>query len=210
MILDVDGTLVDTNHFHAVSWWRAFRDVDRIVPMVEIHRLIGMGSSELIEQVLGHPDDRVDDLYSRYYRQLRDDMVALPGAADLLRELHRRGLGVVLATSGKPEDVDAQLDAIDARDAIDEVVSSGDADEAKPAPEIFELALQRGGLDRERSVVVGDTVWDGRAAASAGLTFVGVRSGGICDDDLEKAGAVIVYDDAAALLEHLDDTPVGG
>jgi HAD superfamily hydrolase (TIGR01509 family) len=209
VIFDVDGTLVDTNWFHTLAWWQAFRARGHLVPMARIHRLIGMGSSRLIAEVLGHEDDEIDDEYSVHYHRLSDDMVAFDGAADLLGTLHRRGIRVVLATSAKPEDVDAMVDTIGAADGvIAHITSSGDADESKPAPEIFQVAMEGGGVDPARSVAVGDTVWDVEASAKAGLPCVGVLTGGISEQELRAAGAVAVYESVTDLLAQLDDSPL--
>jgi phosphoglycolate phosphatase-like HAD superfamily hydrolase len=117
---------------------------------------------------------------------------------------------VVLATSAEKSDLDALLAALDADDAIDAVTSAGEVEQAKPEPDIFVTALEEAGTAPEATVVVGDTVWDVEAAARAGLRCVAVTSGGICRAELEAAGALVVYDDVAALLDELEDSPLLG
>src|SRR3954447_26576779 len=209
VVFDVDGTLVDTNWFHTVSWWRAFRRHRPVVPMADLHRLIGMGSGRLIGEVLGRSDDEINDAYSEEYHGFSDEIVAFDGAAELLGAIAQRGAAVALATSAKPEDVDTMLDRIGAAEGvIAHVTSSGDADESKPSPEIFQLAVEGAGIDPARAVVVGDTLWDVEAATQAGLHCVGVRSGGISEAELRDAGAIAVYDNVGHLLTDLDSSPL--
>ena len=209
LLVDVDGTLVDTNYFHALAWWRAFRDAGETVPMSTIHPLIGMGSGEILDTVLGEERPDIREAHSRYFAPFKEEVVAFPKAADLLRELTTRGASVYLVTSAKEEDLKVLLEVIGADDAIRDIVKSDDVDRSKPAPEIFRLALDSFDLDPARTLVVGDTVWDVRAAAGAGLKCVGVLTGGTTRYHLTEAGAVAVYDDVADLLANLDDGPVG-
>jgi HAD superfamily hydrolase (TIGR01509 family) len=209
VVFDVDGTLVDTNYFHTLAWWRAFREHGHVVPMARIHRLIGMGSDTLLEDVLGRPDAAVDEAYSRHYHDFKDEIVPFEGAADLLQAVADRGGAVVLATSAKPEDVDDLLESIGAPEGvIDHVTSSGDAEHSKPAPDIFQLAMEGACLDPDLVVVIGDSVWDVEAAAKAGVPCVGVLTGGISEAELRDAGAVAVYPAVADLMADLGDGPL--
>jgi HAD superfamily hydrolase (TIGR01509 family) len=209
VIFDVDGTLVDTTYLHVLAWSRAFRDAGYQVAMSTIHRLIGMSSDRVIEEAVGELPPGLDDGHSRYFGELKREMVAFPRAADLLREVARRRARVVLATSAKPDDVGDLERVIDAADAIDHVTSSADVEEGKPAPRIFEVALEEAGLDPTRALVVGDTAWDVEAAAGCDLPCVCVLTGGLSRDELVEAGAAAVYADVADLLSHLDASPVG-
>ena len=215
VIFDVDGTLVDTNYLHAVTWWEAFRQYGHHVDMAAVHRVIGMGSDKLLDRLLPQDRDRgVDDamraahraLYAQYWPRLR----AFAGAADLLRACAGRGMTVVLASSADGSEIKALLTALGADDAITAAASSADADQSKPAPDIVQVALDRAGLPAGRAVFVGDTVWDVHACRRAGLPCVAVLTGGVGRDELRDAGAVAVYDGAADLLEHLDDSPLRG
>jgi len=209
VLVDVDGTLVDTNYFHTVAWWRAFQDIGEDVPMSSIHPLIGMGSDQLVRRLIGRESEEASDAHSKRYEPFKDEIKAFPGAADLLAELARRGARVVLATSSDEKDLDRLREAIDAEDAIDEAVSNGDVEHSKPAPDIFEAALAKFDLDPERTMVVGDTRWDVEAAGKLDLEVVCVLTGGSTREQLEQAGAVAVYDDAAQLLDQLDGSPLG-
>ena len=208
ILVDVDGTLVDTNYFHTVSWWRAFQDIGEQVPMSSIHPLIGMGSDQLVHRLLDRESEEASDAHSKQYEPFKDEIKAFPGAADLLRELSKRGARVVLATSSDEEDLERLREAVDADEAIDEAVSKGDVEHSKPAPDIFEAALKKFDLDPERTMVVGDTRWDVEAAAKLGLQVVCVLTGGSTREQLEAAGAVAVYEDVAELLAQLDDSPL--
>ena len=209
VVFDVDGTLVDTNFLHTLAWYRGLHDTGEHAPMATIHRLIGMSSQRVIEELLG--DDRADvsEAHSRHFETLSQDVRIFPGAAELLQEVHRRGAKVLLATSAKKENLDAFRDTLGAEVVIDHVVSSADITESKPSPEIFELALRVSDLERNRAIVVGDTVWDVEAARRCGLDCVSVLTGGNCSADLAGAGAVAVYEDVAELLHRLDDSPIG-
>ena len=208
ILVDVDGTLVDTNYFHAVAWWRAFRDIGEDVPMSRIHPLIGMGSDQLVHRLIGRESEEASDAHSRHYEPFKREIAAFPRAADLLAELARRGARVVLATSSDEEDLARLREAVGADDAIEDAVSKGDVAHSKPSPDIFEAALDKFHLDPGRTMVVGDTPWDVEAAAKLGLSTVCVLTGGATREQLQEAGAVAVYEDVAELLERLDESPL--
>jgi len=208
ILVDVDGTLVDTNYLHTIAWWRAFQDIGEDVSMSTIHPLIGMGSDQLVEQALGRESDEASDGHSRHYDGFKDEIKAFPKAADLLRELAGRGGRVILATSSDEKDLDRLREAVGADDAIDDAVSKGDVAHSKPSPDIFEAALEKFDLDAGRTMVVGDTVWDVEAAGKLDLPVVCVLTGGSSRQQLEEAGAVAVYEDVAELLTQLDESPL--
>ncbi|HEY6747929.1 MAG TPA: HAD family hydrolase [Mycobacteriales bacterium] len=208
VLFDIDGTLLDTNYLHVLAWWQAFRDHDHPVSMWTLHRAIGIGSEELVERVLGRPDEDVVQAHSERYEPLRDQVTAFPKAAELLSACADRGLTVVLATSGAKEDLDWMLPAIGVADGvIAGTTTSAEVDAAKPHPDLLQVAVRDHGLDPARTVAVGDTAWDVEAARSAGLPCVALLSGGIGRDEL--SGAVAVYDDPAALLDALGSSPLG-
>ncbi|MFE5141298.1 HAD family hydrolase [Streptomyces fagopyri] len=210
-IFDVDGTLVDTNHLHVVTWWEAFRQAGHRVPMREIHRAVGLSGDDLIDHLLGDDHDRDGDeqitaahhaLYATYF----DRLPSLDRSADLLRALAARGWEVVLATSAGGAELAALRGAIDADDVIRGAASADDVADGKPAPDPVAEARGLAGVPSERAVFVGDTVWDMQAAVRDGVTPVAVLSGGIPRADLESAGARAVYRDPADLLDHLDSS----
>jgi HAD superfamily hydrolase (TIGR01509 family) len=209
VIFDVDGTLLDTNYLHVAAWWDAFSERGHDIRCADVHRALGMGSSDLVERVLGRPDPSVIEAHSRYFSPYLGRMRPLPGAADLLGATARLGLHVVLATSAKDEEIDLMLDALGARDSIGTVVSSGDVERAKPQPDIVDRALEESGTDPRRAIMVGDAVWDMIAARRAGIPGIGVLSGGIAEAELRQAGAIEVYADPAALLGKISATAIG-
>src|SRR5690348_5762091 len=214
VLFDVDGTLVDTNYLHAVTWWQAFAQGGHYVPMTDIHRAIGMGSDQLLDRLL--PDERDKDadntlrashdaLYATYWSRLRP----LPGAVDLLRACKARGLTVVLASSAAEPEFKALRAALDAEDAIDEATFAGDVEASKPAPDLVQVALEKAGVPAERAVFTGDTVWDVEACRKAGVPCIGLLSGGFSRDELLSAGAAEVYPGPGDLLAALDTSLLG-
>jgi HAD superfamily hydrolase (TIGR01509 family) len=212
VLFDVDGTLVDSTYLHAVSWWEALRQHDADVPMAEIHRSIGMGSDKLLDHLLGRKRDLPDEtyesahdvLYGAWWERLRP----LPGAADLLRAVAKRGLAVVLASSAKEAELTKLRRVIDADDVIAAATSSSDAERSKPAPDILQAALDQSDVDPRRAVFVGDSVWDVKAAARLDIPCIGLTCGGTSAAELSEAGTVANYDDPASLLAALDDSAI--
>lgn len=213
VLFDVDGTLVDTTYLHTVAWWEALRQRGADVPMATIHRAIGMGSDKLLDHLLGDDRDREEDeatstahdvLYGAWWERLRP----LPGAAELLRAVAKRGHTVVLASSAKAPELEQLRRVIGADDVIAAATSSSDAEESKPAPDILQAALEQSGVDARNAVFVGDSVWDVRAAARLDIPCIGLTCGGTSADELREAGAVAVYADPAELLAGLDDSAV--
>jgi HAD superfamily hydrolase (TIGR01549 family) len=209
VLFDIDGTLVDSNYLHVVAWARAFDKIGEPQNMADIHRLVGVGSDVLLERLLGREDEAATDAHTKFYDELKSELRAFPGAVDLLRAVKQRGGVVVLATSASPEEVEALEETLGDPDAYDAITGAGDVEDAKPSPDIFGTALKKGGLAPEDAIVVGDTVWDVEAAGKAGLGCVCLLTGGISRQELEEAGAVAVYESAAALLREIDASPLG-
>ena len=215
VVLDVDGTLVDSNYHHAFAWHRALRSLGETFPIWRIHRLIGMGGDQLLPALAGDEvEERIgDEARERQGKEvdaLLDEIAPLPGARDLLVAIKDRGHELVLASSGQQRHVDFALDLLDARDLADVWTSSDDAEKTKPAPDLLQVALKKLGAPPDaRSVIVGDSVFDVEAARRAGMPAIAVRSGGFGDDELREAGALAIVDtpaDIAADLTLLDRT----
>jgi HAD superfamily hydrolase (TIGR01509 family) len=209
ILFDVDGTLVDSNYLHVDSWQRAFEASGARVDAWRIHRAIGQDSARLLHELVGDRDDewvaRAKELHSRDYRAMADRLHAFAGAADLLRALHGRGLRTVLATSAPDDELDLLRAVLSAGDAVTATTSADDVEEAKPDPGILQVALDRVGAEAGEAVMIGDSVWDMRAASAAGVRAIGVRAGGTGPDELREAGAAAVYDDPADLLRRLGE-----
>lgn len=212
VLFDIDGTLVDSNYVHVDAWSRAFADAGLTVPSSRIHRCIGMDGGKLLEELAGSSDSaaalEAKELHSSYYAEAGRRLQILPGARELLQRIEDIGLTVVLATSAPEEELATLRDLLDVEDIVSVVTSSEDAEVAKPSPDIIGVALDRAGVDAEGAVMIGDSVWDMLAAGRMGVACIGVRSGGISEAELRDAGAEIVYDDPADLVEHLDDSPI--
>jgi HAD superfamily hydrolase (TIGR01549 family) len=209
VIFDVDGTLVDTNYHHAVAWFRAFRRYDITLPVWHLHRAIGMGGDQLITHVAGEDAEHEhgDDLRAAHgeeFDALIGEVCAFPEAQDLLRDVKQRGFTLVLATSGSTKHSDHFLSLIDGDRYADARTTSGDVEASKPAPDLIQLALERGG--GRSAVMVGDSVWDGYAAQRAGTPFLAIRTGGFSREELAEAGAHTVYGSLGELGAALDDS----
>lgn len=211
VVLDVDGTLVDTVYQHVRAWAAAFDEVGVVVPGWRIHRSIGMGGDRLVTEVAGQAvedaqGDRVRSRHDELFAETLPRVRALPGARDLLAELRHRGLTVVIASSGEPEQTAQLLALVDGDDLAHARATSEDADESKPAPDVVDAAVEAGG--GRRAIVIGDAVWDVEAANAQGRPSIGLRSGGFGEQELRAAGAGHVYDDPQHLLDSIDETPL--
>ncbi len=210
-ILDVDGTLVDTNYHHAIAWWRAFKQHDILVPIWRIHRSVGMGGDKLIaalcgDEVEAEKGDDIRDAEKALYLALIEEVVLLDGARDLIEDLKERGHAVVLASSAKSNELDHYLDLLEARDLVDDWTDSSDVDDTKPDPDLVKAAMKKAGTDD--AVMVGDSVWDCKAATRAGIGTIAVLTGGFSEDELEEAGAKQVFTSLRDLIQGLDETPL--
>jgi HAD superfamily hydrolase (TIGR01549 family) len=212
-ILDVDGTLVDTNYHHAIVWYRAFRDNGIVLPIWRIHRSIGMGGDQLVEALAGEQAEREkgDDLRGsekEHYSELIGEVEPLEGARELIEELKKRGHAVVLASSAKEDEVDHYPDLLDARELVDGWTTSSDVEATKPEPDLVQAAVEKAGGGE--AVMVGDSTYDCEAAKRAGLETVAVLTGGFSEEELRDAGAVMVFDSIVALRDSLEETPLSG
>lgn len=206
-VVDVDGTLVDTNYHHALAWYRAFRRYDVTLPVWQLHRAIGMGGDQIVTEVAGsrfedeHGDD-VRDAWGEEFEPMLREVRPFGGVRELLSGLRERGCKVVLASSGAPEHVDVYLDLFDGRSLADAWTTSKDVDRTKPEPDLLNLAVERVG--GSTAVMIGDSVWDFRAAQRAGQEGYAVRTGGFSAGELREAGAIEVYDSIPDLHQALD------
>jgi HAD superfamily hydrolase (TIGR01509 family) len=204
VVLDVDGTLMDTNYLHTEAWARAFEEVGHRIPRARLHKQIGKGSSLLIREFVEdeETEERINELHSEIYAELQEYGHPLPGAKELISSLRERGYEVWFVTSAKDEELEHHMQELEAEGRISGVVNSSAVENPKPAPDIFELALQRAGASPDETVAVGDAVWDVEAADAAGIRTVAVLTGGAFSrQELEAAGAVAVFEDCAALLD---------
>lgn len=212
-ILDIDGTLVDTNYQHAIAWYRAFRRHGIILPVWRIHRHIGMGGDQMIaaltdERTENELGETLRDTEKDVYSELIDEVEPMEGARDLISELGERSHLVVLASSAKEEEVEHYLDLLDARELADAWTSSADVESTKPAPDLVHSAVEKIGGSTDDAVMIGDTPWDVKAAERAGVGTLAVLTGGFAIEELRESGARDVFESVAELRSALDRTPL--
>ena len=210
-ILDIDGTLVDTNYHHAIAWFRAFRQHGIVLPIWRIHRHIGMGGDQLIgaltdERFEAREGESIRAAEKVLYMELIGEVEPMQGARQLLEEIKRRGHSVVLASSAKADEVEHYVELLDARTIADAWTTSADVEQTKPQPDLVNSALQKAQAAAKDAVMVGDTPWDVQAARSAKVPTIAVRTGGFGQDELEEAGAAAVFESVAELLGRIDET----
>jgi HAD superfamily hydrolase (TIGR01549 family) len=210
-ILDIDGTLVDTNFHHAIAWYRAFRQHEIVLPIWRIHRHIGMGGDQLVAALCDDKteEEKGEDIRAAekvLYAELIGEVEPLKGSRELIEDLKERGHAVVLASSAKQEEVDHYLDLLDARELADDWTTSADVEATKPEPDLVQAAIDKAG--NGDAVMVGDTTWDCEAAKRAGIQTVAVLTGGFSEAELRDAGAVAVFLSIDELRDALDDTPL--
>jgi HAD superfamily hydrolase (TIGR01509 family) len=211
-LLDVDGTLIDSNYQHTLAWYRAFRQHGFVLPVWRIHRAIGMGGDQLVPALVGEEKDRehgdeIRETRDSLYEDLIDEVEPLEGAHDLITELKERALKAVLASSSPQDELDHYLELLDARDLADAWTTKDDVEATKPAPDLVRAALDKAGT--ESAVMIGDTRWDIEAAAKAGVETICLMTGGWSRQELLDAGAVAVFESVEELRERLAQTPLG-
>jgi HAD superfamily hydrolase (TIGR01549 family) len=212
-ILDIDGTLVDTNYHHAIAWYRAFREHELVLPLWRIHRHIGMGGDQLVGALAGEEfedehGDAVRDAEKERYTELIDEVAPLDGARELVVRLKDEGHSVVLASSAKEDEVEHYIDLLDARELADSWTTSADVETTKPAPDLVEAALDQGS-GGEGAVMLGDSTFDCEAAGRAGVPTLAVLTGGFSEQELRDAGAEDVFHSPREILDRFGETAFG-
>jgi HAD superfamily hydrolase (TIGR01549 family) len=211
-LLDVDGTLIDSNYHHALAWYRAFRRSGIVLPLWRIHRHVGMGGDQLVPALVGK---QMDEGCGEEIRAARDEeygglireVAPLEGSRELIADLKHAGLTVVLASSAPQKEIDHYLELLDARELADAWTTDDDVDATKPEPDLVQAALEKAGT--REAVMVGDTPWDVEAARKTGVETICVVTGGFSEQELRDAGAVAVYESVEELRKRLEETPLG-
>jgi HAD superfamily hydrolase (TIGR01549 family) len=211
-ILDVDGTLVDSNYHHTMAWYRAFREQGIVLPIWRIHRHMGMGGDKVPAALAGEEvEERYGDILRERWEQLYDDLLdeveAFTGAHALVVELKRRGHPVVLASSSIEKHFRHSLQLLQVEGMVDGWTTKDDVERSKPDPDLVQAALEK--CPTHDAVMVGDTPWDCQAAERAGVQTICVLTGGFSADELRDAGAAAVYESLEELCRSLDETPLG-
>jgi HAD superfamily hydrolase (TIGR01509 family) len=205
VILDVDGTLVDTNYHHALAWYRALRAHGHSTQMWEVHRHIGMGGDQIVSALAGEEVEEKEGEGIRAaegdaYGELIGEVEPMKGARGLIEGLREDNSRVILASSAKQEEVDHYLDLLEARELVDGWTTSADVERTKPHPDLVHAALEKAGKG-ESAVMVGDSTWDVKAAKAAGIPTLAVLTGGFSEDELREAGAAEVVRSVAELRD---------
>jgi HAD superfamily hydrolase (TIGR01549 family) len=213
-ILDIDGTLVDTNYHHSIAWYRAFRQHGIVLPIWKIHTHMGMGGDQLVGSLTSKEidEEKGDDIRSAekaLYMALIEEVEPVREAREFVVDLKERGHTVVLASSAKEDEVEHYLDLLDVRQLADSWTTSADVEKTKPEPDLVKAAMEKAGSGDD-AVMVGDTPWDIRASAGAGIPCIAVITGGFSRAELEEAGAAGVFESVAELRSAFDETPLAG
>jgi HAD superfamily hydrolase (TIGR01509 family) len=213
-ILDIDGTLVDTNYQHALAWYRAFRKHDVVLPIWRIHRHIGMGGDQLVPSLTDDDFEQqhgeaVREDEKQLYMELIGEVEPMRDARKLIEELKARAHKALLASSAKDDEVDHYLELLDARELADGWTSSADVDSTKPEPDLVHSALEKAGADADDAVMIGDTPWDVEAAKRAHVPTIAVMTGGFSEAELREAGAAEVAREIATIRERGADWVLG-
>jgi HAD superfamily hydrolase (TIGR01549 family) len=212
-IFDLDGTLTDSVYQNVASWKEALDSEKIPLAMWRIHRKIGMSGGLMLKslsretglEITEQQAKRLSEKHAQAYEKLQGQIIALPGAVQLLDTLSREGLNWCIATSGAVDTAKINLNALELD--IDEIsiITRDDVKYGKPDPDLFLASAHRMGVPIEDCLVVGDAIWDMLAARRCKSTGIGVLSGGYDIGELERAGALRVYEDPLDLLNHLDE-----
>ena len=213
VLLDVDGTLIDSNDAHANAWVDVGKEFGYDIRFDKVRWLIGMGGDKVLPELTGLDEDsdvgarilhrRGEIFRERYLSELQP----FKGTRDLLQRMSDDGLKLIVATSASEEDLQGLLKQAGIEDLIDKAANSDDAEESKPAPDIVEAALKRGKVEPAEAIMLGDTPYDIGAATRAGVPIIAFTSGGWKPEELD--GAVSIYDGPADLLTGYSVSPLG-
>lgn len=215
-IFDLDGTLIDSVYQHVAAWQQALQAAGIELSVWRIHRRIGMSGGLFTEMLLREIHREItptllEELQQRHaeaYLSMLKWVRPLPGAAELLRHLTRVHIPWAIATSGRLATAQYNLELLGLDRAATVLITREDVRRAKPDPDLFRAAAERLGASIESAVIVGDSIWDMLAARRARGLGVGLLSGGYGENELDRAGAIRVYEDPADLLLHIDE--IGG
>jgi HAD superfamily hydrolase (TIGR01509 family) len=213
VLCDVDGTLLDSNAFHAESWQRTLEHFGFAASFEDVVKQIGKGGEYLLPEFV--PEDKIESMKDEinayrkrlFHREYIDRIVPFADARRLLERMRQQGLRIAVATSSEKADLEAFKTLLKIHDLVEEDATADDAEKAKPEPDIFEASLKMLNVDASEAIAFGDTPWDVQAAAKAGIRTVAVQSGGWTREQLLEAGAVAVYVDPADVLRNFDSSP---
>lgn len=217
VIFDVDGTLIDSNDFHAEAWQKAFEKYGFEIPFEKIRPQIGKGADTLLPEFLSEKEideigDELADARGEIFKnEYLDRVKSFPQVRELFEKLKADGVKIALASSAKKDELQAYKKIANIDDLVEKETSTDDAESSKPEPDIFQAALKLlGDPEKDEVIVVGDTPYDAEAARKAGIKIIGVLCGGFPKEELKKAGCVEIYESPADLLENLKGSALDG
>lgn len=216
VILDIDGTILDSVDLHAKAWQEAFRHFGHDLPFSEIRKQIGKGGDQLMpvfldKTELGKMGKQLEEFRARLFKEeYLPQVKPFPKVRELFETILSHGQRVALASSARGDELKHYEQIANIEDLVQVETSSADAERSKPHPDIFEAVLDRLGLEisKEDAIVVGDSPYDAEAAKRAGLRTVGVLCGGFEESALRKAGCIAIYESPADLLDHYNESPL--
>ena len=214
LLCDMDGTLVQSNWLHAEAWQVALGAMGIHLELEDLRRQIGKGGDELIPVFVPWWKREAIEEPLKTFRKfvfqhgLREKVTPLPGVRDLFERLHQEGIRISLATSSGKDDLQILKRIANVEDLVDVETCAQDTERSKPHPDIFTVALEKLGLKPSQCLALGDTPYDAESAGKAGIRTVGVMTGGWTRQELMEGGCIAVYQDAADLLEHLEESPI--
>lgn len=214
-LFDVDGTLVDTNDLHTAAWREAFLQFGHDIALETIREQVGKGGDNLIPALIPGTSkgraEEIDEFRGELFkRDYLPRALPFPGVRALFERLTEDGVRIVLASSSSKAEVDFHLSLIGCSDLVSAVTTRDDVESSKPCPDIFAAALAKvAPLGADQAIVVGDTPWDVKAAARAGLRTIGFLSGGFPEEVLRDSGAALVYAGPQDLLARYASSPWG-
>lgn len=217
VIFDVDGTLIDSNDFHAEAWRKAFEKYGKKISFEEIRPQIGKGADTLLpvflseKEIAEFGDELADERGEIFKNEYLELVKPFPKVRELFEKLKAEGKKIALASSSKKEEVEEYEKIANIEDLVEKETSTDDAESSKPEPDIFQAALKLLGNPKKTEViVVGDTPYDAEAAGKAGIKTIGVLCGGFPKEELKKAGCVEIYESPADLLANLENSALFG
>lgn len=205
VLLDIDGTLVDSNYQHILAWQKAFGEFEIEIPAWRIHRHMGMGGDQLVESLTNATierkhGDEIRAAEASLYRGTITEVKPVPGATRTIEWLVEHGFKAVLASSGRTSELAWYLARLAPEPGPTDVVGSDDVKQTKPEPDLIRRALEKTDSRPHDCLLVGDSIWDAQAARRAGVRSIAVRTGGFHEAELLSHGA-------RAVVDSIDELP---
>lgn len=211
ILFDIDGTLIDSNDAHAASFVEAFKKFDKTVSFVELKWLIGMGADMILEKYLSKNEikkfgkDLLEYRKKIFLEKYLPETKTILGVKELFEKLHSDKFLIALASSASNEELEKYKNKLKISKYLSEETTADDAENAKPAPDIFQAALQKlENVKKNEALIIGDTPYDAEAAVKAKIKIVGVKTGGWSEEKLKSEGCEEVFENLEDILKNYD------